>query len=129
MPVYGYKKNKGKKEVYAKEDTKILWSNPNPTEAMGITNITLNSEDYDLYECIYKSNINNTPLASVKSIKGSGFHLTVNDGYSNKAASRGIYVNSATQLTIEKAYFSSTEEASEYCVPLYIIGYKTSLFE
>ena len=126
--VYGFCDNKCKHEVIKKDSVKLLWSNPNPAEAMGKTTVNLLDNDFDIYEVFFKTKNDETTLQSTKSVKGYGCQLITNNGYFNKSASRGLYGGTDT-IGIEVAYAGSTTEANEYLIPVYIIGYKTGLFE
>jgi hypothetical protein len=121
--IYGFKKNKCAEPLNV-----LLWSNPNPTETMGKTDIELASDDFDMYEVFYKIKNNSSTLQSVKSIKGYNCLLTSTNGYENKAISREMFWGT-DKIVTEVAYAGSTTEANNYLIPVYIIGYKTGLFE
>ena len=109
-------------------NAQILWTNPNPTSAFSAQIITLSSSDYDVYECIYAIDKDITDrLLSCKSIKGKGFILSFYDGYEKKGAIRSITYTNDTKLTAQQSYYEANG-SSNYCIPLYIIGYKTGLF-
>lgn len=106
----------------------LLWTNPNPTSTFSAQNIQLSSSDYDIYECIYviSSGVNDRYLSS-KSVKGKGFILEFYDGYEKKGGIRSISYTDATHLSVQQSYYDGTGSAT-YCIPEYIIGYKTGLF-
>lgn len=106
----------------------LLWTNPNPTSTFAAQNIQLSSSDYDIYECIYviSSGVNDRYLSS-KSVKGKGFILEFYDGYEKKGGTRSISYTDATHLVVQQSYYDGTGSAT-YCIPEYIIGYKTGLF-
>ncbi len=102
----------------------ILWENANPTtEITTDTVITLDSDDYDVYEVIYAYNTSNLIQMSVKSTKGKGTLLlfTVNNANTYR---RIIEYVSDTSLRIR----SQEQSQDSYAIPIYIIGYKTGLF-
>lgn len=110
----------------------LLWTNPNPTSSMPTTtNITLSTSDYDLYEVIYAPGVS----ASYDMLMSTG---TVKKGYGARLQfcywanstcmlrDRNIsYVNDTT-LTIG----TNIGIDGDYpCRPMYIIGYKTGIFD
>ena len=101
----------------------ILWTNPDVSQDITTdTNITLDSDDYDVYEVIYAYNTSDIIEMSVKSTKGKGTLLlfTIN----NATTYRRIieYVDDFT-LTIR----AQEQSQNSYAIPVYIIGYKTGL--
>lgn len=113
--------------------TMLLWTNPSPTTAMDTnTQIVLNSNDYDLYEVIYRTMASASELASVKSVKGSGAFLSTNiyGGHGRSANGRGLVYIDDTHLNADACYgFSRSADYTDnsYCVPVYVIGYKTKV--
>ena len=107
----------------------ILWTNPNPTSDFGSQDITLNSSNYDVYELYYKNSKSETRLISTKSIKGYGFVcFGLNGAQQGNTYIRDIsYVND-TKLNIGRCANPGVSHVNDYCVPIYIIGYKTGLF-
>lgn len=120
---------------------KILWANPNPTYSFASQTITLNSDDYDLLEIYYNQGTNNTKCYSVKVLKGYGFDMLVmtnfNEGVSQTAGAR---LRIATYVSDTSYSIGSGMERNNLgqsvaptinnngAIPLYIIGYKTELF-
>ena len=108
---------------------KILWTNPNPTIAFEQQTINLSSNDYDFYEIIITPTTNtvNNYVEVVKGLKGKGTYLKyfTSDGivYRRKVD----YVDD-TKLTIDNptAYNGTIDNIN--IIPLYVIGYKTGLF-
>lgn len=120
---------------------KLLWTNPNPNNAFSPQDITLNSDDYDILEIYYYdwSGDSNSykDLLVQRAIKGYNFLLHSQITYNDKAYAgnrRVTYVNDTTlhfQNThgiIDDSSFN-TGLFAKWNVPLYVIGYKTGLFE
>lgn len=118
----------------------ILWTNENPEISLTGTNITLSSSDYDVLE-IYYYNWSTSPeahrdLLSQRIIKGYGTNLTMQLKYNDKSflASRRIGYVDSTTLAIDDCYAMIEENnftnnvRNHWCVPVYIVGYKTGLF-
>lgn len=115
---------------------KILWTNPNPTSAFASQTITLSSDDYDYYEVIYYANAttHERSFSTGKALKGTGTRL--NFSYAGNSGvnvfSRTIDYQSDNTFLVDVGYMgvgsSARTENNIYCVPLYIIGYKTGLF-
>ena len=117
---------------------KILWSNPYPSQ--GIVEemqISLNSDDYDVLEVIYKEENTINFQRSMKCLKGGSFRLmgTFFPDESSKVyiRKREIQWINNTIYKIKKGYqvASNTEvllDSAVCLIPIYIIGYKTELF-
>ena len=129
------KNNNGVFEPFYKENEgKILWTNPNPSSTFPSKTITLNSDDYDMLKIIWINDISEQ-FANVTEVKkGYGFRLyDVWAGASGVGCrSRSATRNSDTSFLFDGARFTigslATDFNDDYCVPLYIIGYKTNLF-
>lgn len=108
----------------------LLWQNPNPNNAMGDQTINLNSSEYDFYEVFYKNNKDVNRLKSQKSIKGSGVSIFGLEGSSqgNTYIRDLDYVNDTTMF-VGICANPGVSYVNDYCVPIYIIGYKTGLFD
>lgn len=106
----------------------ILWTNPSPASAFASQTITLSSGDYDVLEIFYSLTYNPTQVKSIKVLKGKNFVLDFYDGYSSKGAIRPVNYTNDTSLSVQNSFYNSTVNSSNYCIPLYIIGYKTGLF-
>jgi hypothetical protein len=106
---------------------KILWTNPNPLNEFAAQTITLNSDDYDVIEVFYCSNV----LSSAKTYEFKrslkGYNITLSTIVNNVNTYRTITYNNAKSLTVNIGY-SNAEEQARRCIPVYIIGYKTGLF-
>ena len=99
---------------------KVLWTNQNPSSTFTSQTITLNSDDYDLFEIIYSYNTSNLYTSSVRGIKGKGVLLTTIT--TNGAIRRIISYISDTSLSVESI------ADNDSLIPLYVIGYKTGIF-
>lgn len=123
---------------------KILWANPNPTSAFTPQIITLNSNDYDVLEIFFKvsTSATSTKSYSTRFLKGYGTQLinviNLNEGVSQPtgARSRDVdYVND-TKLHFKNGLVrdngtqtSVPDVRNDILIPLYIVGYKTGLFD
>ena len=114
---------------------KLLWTNPNPSASSFSTQtITLSSDDYDCYEIIYQFSQMNVVLSNTGKIpKGNNvniFSVFNNSTNTHLHSNRLIRYENDTTLYAENCY-SSTENdtTNSRCIPLYVIGYKTGLFE
>lgn len=108
---------------------KVLWTNSEPTSEMSIgTKISLSSADYDMLEVIFVDNVSSAEkgILSVRMIKGYNWRLS--NIVNNVMTYRLITRNSDTEFTVGNG-FAGTEVQERRCVPLYVIGYKTGLFE
>lgn len=104
---------------------KILWTNPNPSSSItSATNITLTDDNYDMYKVIYKHTNTSSRLLSIDSIKGYGCVLQTNS--SGMIYRRFVDYNNDTSLTISTE--NSGNSNNNNLIPIYIIGYKTGLF-
>ena len=102
----------------------ILWQNSDPTVPISSDLvISLNSSDYDVYEVFYAHNTTNTTYLSMKSIKGYGILLITLLG--TNPYRRVVEYVSDTSLKIR----AQEQSQNDLAIPLYIIGYKTELFE
>ena len=115
---------------------KILWTNPDPTSEFSAQTITLSSDDYDILEIFFKNAYDSDYIYSQKIAKGKNTYLQCN----HVAGTRTIYHRyrqmtyidnlnySFTTGTQQSTYASSIEDSSLYVIPIYIVGYKTDLF-
>lgn len=105
----------------------ILWTNSNPTSNFAGQTITISSTDYDVLEIFYVSILGNNQIKSVRTIKNANSILDFYDGYSSKGALRTVTI-SGNQITFSNSFYNSGSGSQNYCVPVYIVGYKTGLF-
>lgn len=115
---------------------KILWTNPNPTSSFEAQNITLSSSNYDILEFYFKSLDANSNILSVRTVKGKSANLQslLLDGTKIDIVLRtATYVND-TQYSISAGNIvqvpstSNVFNTNTQCIPIYVIGYKTNLF-
>ena len=107
---------------------KLLWTNPNPQSTFNEQDVTLNSDDYDILEVFYNYNTgNNNYIQSARTFKGKGCILsTIGYGAPNRNRRKFDYIND-TKLHFYNAN-TETSYDGDYLVPVYIVGYKTGLF-
>ena len=117
---------------------KILWTNPNPNNGMITKTITLSDDDYDMLEVIYYNWISQKYYSSSKGKKGTDIALYSMISTNSKAymSIRVISYVSDTSLTVnnnitlvDNNSFTSGQINNDWGIPVYIIGYKTGLFE
>lgn len=114
----------------------ILWENQSPTATFLPQSITLSSDDYDMLEIFYYDWITGKNFQSVKAPKGEKctmITLIQNNGNAY-AGLRGYVATSDTELQFGNAIALiqgssfNVGNANDWCVPIYIVGYKTGLF-
>lgn len=106
----------------------ILWTNQDPTQSISQdTDITLSSSDYDVLEIFFNqrsyNNVANYSIRFIKSSVGTRCYIPSTD--SN--IYRTITKNSDTSFTISTIIGSSNNDSS-LVIPIYVVGYKTGLF-
>lgn len=99
----------------------ILWTNPNSQTQFSAQNITLSSDDYDVLEWYFRLGYDNNYVKSYKIPKGYGGKVT-NHNDDNSLRYRYINRNSDTSFSITSTEFKGA------LIPMYVIGYKTGLF-
>lgn len=115
---------------YINSRAQILWANPNPTQEISeTTNISLASSDYDMIEIYYVQETNKQDLMySIKILKGKSTRMRISttDGAN---IYRGITYISDTSYRIDLPYSdASLPNIYALAIPVYIIGYKTGMF-
>ena len=114
------------------ESAKILWTNPNPNADFANQEITLSSDDYDVLEWYYRSDVSGNLCFAQKSIKGYGTQLLFSSLSSgSKQWVRRIPRTSDTKFQVydgRQLDGGTGTNANGQCVPLYVVGYKTGLF-
>lgn len=115
---------------------KKLWTNSSPTAEFAAQSITLSSSDYDLLEIFYIDYNSTNRFKSVRVPKGKNTLLEMSISVSNYsfAGVRPVTYSSATSLTVgactalydTNAFSHITNNT--WCIPQYVIGYKTGLF-
>ena len=117
----------------------ILWTNSSPTASFGAQNTNLSSSEFDEVEIIYyltnytgydyRKTTGRIPYQQGKKIQVEMLDYDGNVGI--VAYKRIITMTNKTSFSItdcEKIYNIGATTNNTYCIPLYIIGYKTSLF-
>lgn len=119
---------------------KLLWTNYSPTSSFGGQTIVLNDDDYDCYEILFLiSNATGADSSrmgsSGKILKGYAPRLFISFSGSGGAnvRSRNTSFDSNTAITFEDAYSAvgttGRQVDNTMIIPLYVIGYKTGLFD
>lgn len=119
---------------------KLLWENPNPNNGFNPQDVILNSDDYDILEIYYYDWCGDSDsykdMLVQRAIKGYNFLLHSQITFNNGAYAgnrKAIYVNDTTlhfentRRIIDDSSFN-TGLYEKWNVPIYIIGYKTNLF-
>lgn len=114
---------------------KVLWTNPNPASNFSTQTITLSSNDYDVLEIIFNQGTSQNKIFSQKIIKGYSTSLQCNISANNTIYHRWrdiTYVDDTT-YNVASGYQQITDSdtpgtADSAIIPLYVIGYKTGLF-
>lgn len=116
----------------------ILWTNPNPNNLFPAQSINLSNYGYDVLEIFYydfnaegKRNVSST-----RAKKGSNINLMAIFQYNDHGyiGNRNIYYVNDTTLNVDvpvsiiQSDTFNRQAVQDWCVPLYIIGYKTGLF-
>ena len=109
---------------------KILWTNSSPNSNFEEQTITLSSADYDFYEiyCTYNSTTASQYANGFRTIKGKGLIISENGYGTDLSIRRKIDYTDATHLLISPAY-GGVNIDNGYLVPIYVIGYKTGVFD
>lgn len=107
----------------------ILWTNPNPTSDFSAQAITLSSNNYDMYEVIYYSSITQAVQMTTGKIK-KGENLYLTQTYYDaqvRVRQREVIYNSDLSLNVQEAKNNGSTQNTDL-IPIYVIGYKTGLF-
>lgn len=107
----------------------ILWTNPNPSsDISSTTTITLSSSDYDVIEVFYIQATSGNLCYSSRFLKGNSTRMRIHttDGAN---VYRGLTYLSDTSYRIDLPYSDTAlANINSLAIPVYIIGYKTGLF-
>lgn len=98
----------------------ILWTNSNPTAITTLT-INLSSSDYDVLEIFYKHFANDDYILSQRTLKGAGTIILTQTG-DGTILRRTIIQTDDTTLSV------GSTTGNDALIPIYVIGYKTGLF-
>ena len=110
----------------------LLWENPDPSVSFENQTIDLSTDDYDEYEVFFKQTTTSSTVMSIKGVANYSVLLQFVDGWANMVGARGVYrvADNKKQLKVEVAYYGGNTQANNtYCIPVYIICYKTGLFD
>lgn len=107
----------------------ILWTNPNPSLEFTPQTITLSSSDYDMLMFILKRQNNYDtlvpPLIIPKGYEGVGLSQALN----GENRRRNFTYVDDTHYSCTNGSTPDGTTANGTLIPLYVIGYKTGLFE
>lgn len=116
----------------------LLWSNPNPSSNFEAQNVTLSSDDYDVLEIFYYDYRANARMLSTRVKKGQNCNLCsvfLTEGEVYMSTREMDYV-SDTQYSLNncssvKNTIIGTLNSSSpaQCIPIYIVGYTTGIFD
>jgi len=115
----------------------ILWTNPNPNNSFSQQIVTIPTlPDYDEFEIFYYDSTSRKAVSSTKFLNGETVNMMTMFQWSDHGniGNRNIMWNTDTKLQVNDAVtiivndaFSRTAN-NAWCIPLYIVGYKTGLF-
>ncbi len=125
-----------KKELSAIKG-KILWSNSNPNDSFENQNVTLDGSDYDLLEFFYYDFVSTKSVCSQRVPKGNNAQLFAlfdfNDfsyaGYRKVTRVSDTDFNIGNAITCIFDTQLKRQKNNQWLIPLYIVGYKTNLFD
>ena len=117
-----------------------VWTNPNPTNDFDENEIQLDLSEFDYIEIItnldstinFDSSCFTKSLISEKGNRADIFCKYYLDGIGNAILTRTCFVYK-NKIHFKKGYYFPVDtaigqEANYYLIPLYIIGYKTGIF-
>lgn len=116
----------------------VLWTNSDPTSGISSgTTISLSSADYDILKVVWKRSTKQNFIYTYETLKGSDIEFYCNSTQGDNVPwvrSRALKYVDDTTYTVDTCYLqfcNSTSRSTETtgCVPIYIVGYKTGLFE
>lgn len=111
----------------------ILWTNPSPASNFAEQTISLDSDDYDILDFVWQTNIGENRTAITRTLKGNGTQI---DFFSTAVATR-VWTRRTTYVSDvsysigncwRMEYGQTSINENGYCIPLYVIGYKTNIF-
>ena len=113
-------------------DGVILWTNDSPSSSMKNASIVLSSDDYDILEVYYKVRNQNDSWGSCRVPKGCQISL-YNGGYYTSIAGymRTISRTDDTHFNSGACFGYNKDQGFEdnaFLIPVYIVGYKTNMF-
>lgn len=114
----------------------VLWANSDITSDFAAQTVNLTDTDYDFIKIVYKYYKSSAYIMSQETLKNYSTVLGAGFTYANQAGGETVMrtvvsASSGAQLTFRegKQQLGSTESTNNgYCIPIYVIGYKTGLF-
>ena len=100
---------------------KVLWSNPNPNSDFDEQDIDLSSSDFDHYYVIAKTWRGNRNLCMTNIVPKSFDAMIYNIEGST------IYSRTCLHQNLNKMHIGGSTVSNSYCIPIYVIGIKTSV--
>lgn len=100
----------------------LLWTNDNPTTAMGSTTIDLDLSEYQLILLYARTSTDYAHLNSASAIVGKYSRVSGVWGNNNNVFHRA-FTPTETGITFEGAYYNSSYNTS-YLIPMYVYGVK-----
>lgn len=115
----------------------ILWENTNIDAEFASQAITLSSSDYDVLEIFYYDFLGIKNMQSTRLIKGKkcilqsifGFNDHGYIGYRAVSYENDTTYRFGSSITIIEADTIRSSVYNDWNIPIYIVGYKTGLFE
>ena len=109
----------------------ILWTNPSPTSDFAAQDVNVNISSYDCIKIIYNYSVGSPFELNTGEIPSSSAGTVLSMLYNSSGINffTSRIVNFASnKLTFENAIDSNGNSTNNRLVPLYVIGYKTGLF-
>lgn len=114
----------------------LLWTNEHPISGFEPQQVTLSSSDYDTIEIYYMDYRGTLNMSSVRAVKGNNISMPTvimigNQGYVGVRTCE--FINSTTldfnyaNAIIQNNAINVATNVTDWCVPIYIVGYKTNL--
>lgn len=115
---------------------KILWTNSNPASSFAEQTVTLSGSDYDMLEVIYRYADNTNKQLSTGRIPSNSSGLVLScigeNATNTPMRARTVTINNKTSISFGECYVGSTNTSTvnnTYNIPVYVIGYKTGVFD
>lgn len=105
---------------------KVLWENPDRTQAFGAQTIELNSNDYDFMIWIYMCNTGMRASNFSGGPKTAGINLSISYYYNDaiRQASRTAFLVDDTHYRIDVGHGANNEVDNNLCIPWMVLGVK-----
>lgn len=114
----------------------ILWTNSSPTSSFGSQEIPLPTNSCDVIEIFYYTDTSTRQISSLKVPIGETANLITmfqKDDH-GQMGSRPVVYNNSSKVTVYDTTTIVVNDAfnrtgnNGWCIPLYLVGYKTGLF-